>query len=62
METVCICQSCFIGLDGVQMREYSAQVLMVSIEMHSEVRGALYMFTLSICASLPTTTNAAADS
>lgn len=39
-----------------------SSVLMVSVGMHSEVRGALYMFTLSICVSLSTATNAAADS
>lgn len=50
METVCICQSCFIDLDGVQMREYFADVLMVSVGTHSKFLGALYTFTLSICA------------
>lgn len=50
METVCICQSCFIDLDGVQMREYFAQVLTISVGTHAKVIGALYTFTLSICA------------
>lgn len=50
METVCICQSCFIDLDRVHMREYFADVLMVSVGSHSKFLGALYTFTLSICA------------
>jgi len=50
MEKVCICQSSIIDLDGVHMREYFAQVLVISVETHSKVIGALYIFTLSICA------------